>query len=396
MAAYCNLTTPHQSFEYLIRGSAQIPSDAEGLSFPYVADLSQDDFSTPITVVERYLKYCLGDSEDEVRDAFERLRSGWGTLAITPYGRELAHMFWCVGIAIESGGSLRVISSSSDAYHGCIVLGRFSLTIRNITYATSKRETLVADFGKASPHDTSLATIFSKIFYASPEDRTEAKDACDSIHELREILQKQGTSEEGREIIRRLSFYVTFSSDKRPLVFTAFNIARVLEAIADPTIDETQFPLYPPAILMSDRTGRLWSAFGAMAPSFRVPAGKKMHLGESFQVVERGKEGAKIPRTVKKIGFVIKPFEEALTDLRSVIDDKTIFNPHGSSIMARSSSSALVKTVDGDQCERIIAALRRVASVTVSDKSGTAKGKRRADEDADDVINRKKKRVDDI
>jgi hypothetical protein len=396
MAAHCNLTTKHGQFDYMIRSSVQIPSDSEGISFPYVVELAQPDFSTPLQVIDRFLKYCLGDSEDEVREAFDRIRSAWGNIAITSYGKEVAHMFWCLGVALESGATLRVISSSVDAYNGCLLLGKFSVTVRNTIFRSASRDTLMKDFGKSSPHDTSLASIFKKLVYPSDEERDEAMNDCQNIQDVRTQIGTHAVREDQIGEIRRLSLYLTFPADKRPLFITGFNISKILDAIADESTDEADFPLYPPAITFSNRRERLWAAFGSIAPSFLVPGGKKMHLGESFEVSVRGKEGQKMSRSVKKIGIVMKPLSEALIDLKTVIDEKTIFNPHGSSIMARSSSSALIKTLDGDQCVQVVVGLRRIAQVTISDVAGVGKEKRKTFDDREGGPSRKKSRIDEL
>jgi hypothetical protein len=396
MAAHCNLVTRHANFDYLIRAPAQIPSESTGLLFPFVPELANPDYSTPLRVIDRFLKYCLGDSAEEVREAFDRLRSSWGVLALTSYGSQLAHMYWCLGLALESGGTVRVISSSSDSYNGCMVLGKFSITVRDVTYNCASRETLVADFGKASPHDTALSSIFGKIFFKDDDERTDKKDECTSIHDIRKILEIKGTSEVGREEIRRLSYFLSFDENNSPLSFTAHNVSRILEAIDNAELDETSFPLYPPALLFTDRKARLWSAFGAMAPSFRVPGGKKMSLEDTFQVTERSKGGEKTTRSVKKIGFVLKPLKESLDDLNALITDKTIFNPHGASIMSRASSGALVKTFEGDQCDKVVVGLRKIAKVTISEASGSGKNKRKPEMDIDEEMNRKKARADDL
>jgi hypothetical protein len=277
-----------------------------------------------------------------------------------------------------------------------MLIGSFSIHFREVSYYSAPRDTLVRDFGKASPHDSALTAIFAKIFYSGAKERNQAMKLCSNLHDVREQLSKQGTAEEGREEIRRCSFYVTFPDDLPPLTYTAFNVARVLEAIDNLEIDETKFPIYPPAILFSDRRDRLWSAFGSLAPSFRVPGGKKMNLGDTFQVTERGKGGEKSARSVKKIGFVLRDLKDAIQDLITTMDDKTIFNPHGASIMSRASSSALVKTFEGDSCEKVVFGLRRVCKLTVSEGSGAGKGKRKADTETGEESNLKKSCADDL
>lgn len=273
-------------------------------------------------------------------------------------------------------------------------MGEFSLYFREKSFSSVSRAALVSDFDTSSPHDAALKSIFGKIIFKDKAERDQARDSVTNIQGVAGFIRKQGTTEDGREEIRRHSMFLAFDATPPPLTFTAHNITKVLEAIANPDIKESEFPIYPPAILFPDRRDRLWSAFGSSAPSFRVPGGKKMDLRETFQVVERSKVGEKTSRAVRKIGFILKKLDESLSDLHTMIDDKFIMNPHGAAIMSRASSSSLVKTLEKEQCESVVAALRKVAQVTVSDPVDRA-GKRKADADVEEGPS-KKTRADDL
>jgi hypothetical protein len=121
-----------------------------------------------------------------------------------------------------------------------------------------------------------------------------------------------------------------------------------------------------------------------------------MPLDRPFEVPEKGKD--KTTRTVNKIGFILKPLKEAIVDLHKVIDDtKSVLNPHGSSIMARSSSGSLIKKAEGAQCELILGALRRAAKVTVAVASGSSSRKRgNAGDDFEERRGGKRPRADDL
>lgn len=396
MVAHANLATSHRDFDFTISSRNQIPADATGFLFPFVLELANPDYSTPIAVVSRYLKGALGDTDEEALEAFDRLRANWSILAITMWGAELAHMFWCLGITLASGGTLRVITSSADRYAGCMLLGNhFTISIRGAQLLRpANREALVLDFGSASPHDGAMVAIFSKIFFASMEDRAAARVACQSIHDLRAVLARQGTVETGRALIERLALHLEFPGHIPSLPPTGHNISRVLDCVANENQPESEFPLYPPFVLEESRAARLWSAFGSTAPSFRVPGGKTMQLGKAFEVVERDNKGARNARSVKKIGVILKPLKEAIQDLEIVRTEGTVLNPYGSGIMARSSAQTLVKTLEGDQCERVLASLRRYAKVTVTEESGASGSKRKARDDGEK--GKKKRRADDL
>jgi len=220
-------------------------------------------------------------------------------------------------------------------------------------------------------------------------------DNCSSLHHLRVILGSKGTAEGGREEIKRLVPLLSFKGQQAPLPATGFNISQILDAIANESIEEQQFPIHPTMVLERERKHRLWSAFGAIAPSFIVAGGKKMDLGKPFDVSERDRKGERSTKTVRKVGFVLKPLGEAIKDLNTVLNEHTIHNPHGSSLMQRSSSQSLIRTLENDQCDLVIASLRRAAKVTVSDESGAGKGKRKEDH-FEEERGAKRRRADDI
>jgi hypothetical protein len=55
-----------------------------------------------------------------------------------------------------------------------------------------------------------------------------------------------------------------------------------------------------------------------------------------------------------------------------------------------------VKTFEGDQCDKVVVGLRKIAKVTISEASGSGKNKRKPEMDIDEEMNRKKARADDL
>lgn len=398
MVIHSNSIVAFDKVQYTIKAPSEIPADVKGFIFPFVDELALPDYSTPIAVINKYFKGLLGDTADEAEDAFNRLRSAWAVIAITPWGNELAHMFWCLDVAFTAGALLRVMSTSTDRYTGCLVLGSgYAISFDGQeSRVPLPRDTLVTEFGSASPHDAALTFIFSQIYYASDAERLADKELCSSVHDVREKIQERGAKESQREAIVKMSMFLEFGVQNHPLAPTPFNISKVLFAVSDSTLSEREFPLHPSALLESDRVARLWSAFGSTAPSFQVPGGRQMPLDRPFEVPEKGKD--KTTRTVNKIGFILKPLKEAIVDLHKVIDDtKSVLNPHGSSIMARSSSGSLIKKAEGAQCELILGALRRAAKVTVAVASGSSSRKRgNAGDDFEERRGGKRPRADDL
>jgi len=392
MKAHCNLVVRHAAYFPIVQSANQLP-DYPGFLCPFVLDLSLPDRSIPIDIINRYFLGCLGDTEREAADAFNRLKASWGVLAITPWGMELAHMYWCLGYMMLTGCTIRVITSSVDKYMGCALLGDgYALQLDDSLIHPASVEKMREDFSAASPHDAAVSVIFNKIFFTDNEKRAEAKMTCTSIHDLRKVLAKQGTSELGRREIEKNAAFLDYANDFRPLPITGANISKILQIIAETTMDESLVYLHHSEIMNPSRTERLWSAFGPLAPSFRVPAGKKMELSGSFEVTERSSKGAKTSRIVKKIGFILKPLAEAILDLEAVKRDKFILNPHGTALMGRVSAQSLIRTVEGEQCTSVLAALRSFAQVTVAEASSS---KRKLDDEGEERGS-KKRRADDF
>lgn len=343
------------------------------------------DFATPLSFLSNYFLYGLGGDIAESHETFEFLRGTWGVIARTPWGYELAHMYFCLRHALSTQSTLRLLLNADMTYEGSIILGsKFSISFNgNEPIEAKDRETLVKDYAQASPHDTTLVKIFSKILYEDEMTRGSDLQIVNNYHDVRHCIARKGMTEEGRVYAKKHAHLLKFADTKPYLTFTAENISAVLEAIFDEQKSEQEFPMYPSMIIETSRRARLWSAFGPTAPSFRVIGGKVMSLEGAFEVREKEKGKDAITKSVKKLGYIIKPLDKSLQDLEETISSKNVINPHGSNVVARVSAQSLIRTLEGDSCTKVLGALRRVSGVTIMDEEGTAKGKRRNDANGD-------------
>jgi hypothetical protein len=395
---HSNLASSFEDFDYTFTSSAQLPTDSAGLIFPFVSELCLPDYSTPLSFLSDHFLYGLGYDQEDSHKNFEFLRGGWGVIARTHWGNELAHMFYCLRLAFKAQSTIRVVTNADNVYQGSLILGwNFAISINGQEPIEAKeRDTMIKDYDNASPHDNTLINIFRRILYATDAQRDTDITHVNTLHDLRFCISQKGMTEEGRVYTRKHAHLLAFADTKSYLSITAENIARVLTAIHDESTSEREFPIYPSMVVETSRRKRLWSAFGPTAPSFRVTGGKVMQLEGAFEVREREKGKDVATRPVKKIGCIVKPLDKSLQDLEDCISMKNVVNPHGSAVIARVSSQSLIRSLEGDSCQKILAAFRTVSGVTVMDEAGASNGKRKNDTRGDAEVANKRGRFMDF
>lgn len=363
--AHANLSVPFLEYKPEIGSSSAIPT-GRGFCLPYVRDLSLPDYRIIPSVIGRYFMGLLGSDAAESQEVFDELKSSWGVICRTEMGFELAHMFWCISLAIETRSQILAIVPSSKKYLGCMIIGDgYSMDIRGRLVSPCSRTDLVEAFGTLNPHDGALAKIYWLLEYGAADARIQDRDACKSLRGLWLDIKNHPQRADKTDEIKKLALQLAFPGSE-PLSATAHNVATVLGAIADANVSEDKFPLYPTCVVSNSREERLLSAFGAYAPSFLVPGGKSMMLDKEFEV-QVGKKSEGNTRNVKKIGYIMKPLEQAVADLERVRETKGVLNPHGSAIMGRTSANSLIRSADAENAAGIIFALRMYTGTAVSD-----------------------------
>nr|WOK58271.1 MAG: hypothetical protein [Armillaria mellea ambi-like virus 5] len=391
--AHANLPVPFKDYRPEINSSNNIPVGS-GLCLAYVRELCLPDYRIIPAVVSRYFLGLLGSDAEEAQEVFEGLKGSWGNICRTELGFELAHLFWSAAFAIESRSQIVAIVPSSGVYVGCIVIGEgYKVDIRNRLVEPCVRSDLVEAFGALSPHDSSLAKIYWLLTYAQDEARIQDREACKSFQQLRRDIVNHPYRSDKKSEVEKLAMQLVFPGAE-PLTPTPYNVAVVLGAIADETKAEDGFPLYPRCITEDSRAVRLLSAFGHYAPSFLVPGGKLMMLDKPFEVSVGTKKGGgdDSRRIVTKIGFIMKPLDQAVADLLRVREIKGVHNPHGSNIMGRTSANSLIRSAETENASSIIYALRMYTGTSVAD---VVAGKKRARDEGVQGEGSKKRRVDD-
>lgn len=353
----------------------------EGLLFPYVPELAKFDRTTVVDVIRRYFYAGLGDEEEQCQEEFEEIVAAWGNIQNSDFGNIMAHIFKIVDISLTLQCVPQVMMTVGQ-YDGIFMRGSgFRVTILGKSYEPASRGLIDSQLGLMDHH----ANTFWKILGFIPLEQEEKETffrTVKSIKGLKEIIDSRGVGgAENIAKVKEAAKGLRFPEDKEwdP---TAYNICMALSFISEPTKAISLLPyIHYTELFTSDRLSLVWSAFGAIAPSFRVPGGKEMMLTKSFRVTnpqikkEKGPQGH---RDVTKIGAILVPLEVAIAHMKTTFEEKTVLNPHGNARVDNSASHAN-KIFEKDSCSSIVAALRSAARVTVTDEAGSKK--RRTDDD---------------
>lgn len=379
VVAHANVFSDPSTFNYVVTSAAQIPNHHSGLLFPYVSELGRPDSKTVPRVLDTYFKGLLGSDSQDAEDTFQDIKSAWGNILETEWGNVVTHLYQCIDLALTAQSTVRIISDSNTGmYGGCVILGgRYDLFLESATITPVPHADLTLAFPHASPHSHALTRIFGFMMYPDQATRDAAQLLVTNIRDIHLQLMSHPVAKSSEAEVTNLAHMLRFAGQPEYLNSNAHNIARILRAIADPTTNISQIPLHPLAIFEHERKYQLLSAFGAHAPSFRVPGGKQMSLEGSFSVTERNTSGGRIARDVKKIGCILVPFEKAKTDYDQVVSTKSILNPFGNQLGNRMSAQTILRTYEGPSAQDIITALRSVAGISVTTNAGAPSGSRK-------------------
>lgn len=385
MKAFSNTAVKFSEFSYTIRGPADLPAATDGMLFPYVAELALPDRETITSFLYNHLFYAFGADASDAESAFLEFKSNWGSVAGSTWESELSHAFFVLEIAIQAQSTVRVMVDNVGRYQGSIILGGgFHVTLPAGSYDPISHAALVTTLPRATPHLLALATIFNAIGFTTVELRDKAREACQSIHDIRKAISRSGVIDIRIQEVKDALHLVSFPGDRAYLAPTAHNISAIFDAMTDLTTDDTKFPMFPPMVVETDRRLRLLSAFGPTAPSFRVPGGKEMKLDVSFSAVRRGPGGKAETVAVSKVACILKPVRDAYADLQTIFTARAILNPYGSTVVNRISSQSLLRTFESDSAKMILESLRAVSGITgMMVAGGSQSSKRKADETTD-------------
>jgi len=386
-----NIANP-QLHSYCITNGNECPQ-GEGYLILFDSRVTRDDATFPFTVIEHNFMGCLGTSKNLASIQYGKWKSGWGVLKNTIWGETLAHQFLCLDLCIRTGGAGKFILTDSGRYKGFILFGsKFRLQPYkcDITEPWTFNE-LQKAIDDANPHKDAMEKFFNLVNFDTDIERTATRDACTSLHDVSVVMRMQGYNVKSKDELRKCARRIRFPKDEY-LTLGAQNITRVLAAMADAKIDESNFPLHPIALFEEDRKWRLLSAFGANGPSFNIPGGNTVSIEkDSYETIDYGKKGkftVKHSKIATRTYYRVVPYAESLDFFKSFMSDHNIVTPIGTDIMNRASTRATVRIVE--QGKEIIGALRKLVGLSVGGSTGGESSKRKADTAGDQPEKRSK------
>jgi hypothetical protein len=359
-----------------------------GLWFPFLSDLANFDTTTVPSVIARYFKGCLGDGPEEAALNLERIRADFGILGRTEWGKIMSHIFAVIRLAIESQGVCRLVKDKS-AFEGCVLMGaKFMIHVFDVNYYPGNAEQLNDAVRLFGSNRLLLAQIASKCKVKGAETK-KAFEQCERMWLLRKMVNSHGLLEGTRQEILELAVQLRFQKDRtwQPNVG---DISRAKTYLVDSISledysEEEDLPIGGQMLFETDKEAVIWSCFGQIAPSFRIPGGVKMDLRRPLQTVvptvgRRGEGGAK-STAVTAVSIRMVPIKTAVDDLKAMRSDFCILNPFGRPNVKRSAPNA-AKLISGRQSEQLVAVLRELCRVGTGE-AGSSKRKEREDDVVD-------------
>jgi hypothetical protein len=335
----------------------------------------------------------LGLTQQEIHDQYASIQRAWGNVEKTEAGNVLAHIVKTMEIALE--GQARAIPLFTEgSYRGTIVSGTGWSASWDEEIVTAKSYTTLVDaVNVGNPHNSALDAILAAI--GNNEAWTvEARTRVTSMNSLRRLLKVAWTNATVKGVAAiqgpRLSF------GERPWPINVDTLTRAMSLIRDAgtnhdflnNIDD--LPIHHSMLMEDDNISIIWSCFGGMAPSFKIPHGRLQKLDSSMTVEVPGRRGdEKKTVAVSRVGVRNVLLPQAIADLKWTINEKSIQNPFGQGQM-RASQQHQDRFFDGTQGKQLIARLREMAGVVTTQGSSTQK--RKAEGELDSAAKRAKSR----
>lgn len=355
------------------------PVSSDGLWFPYVSELSNPDKTTVPEVIYNWFLGALGENQEDASITHSRVCAEWGVLASTEWGKALAHIYRVIDIAIRVQGGVK-LKFDGDVYLGAVITGSgWLVTVNERNFVPGSAEQL-NDAINLSGSNTLILRRISTIIHA-PDEARVAIEAVESMWQLRLILASGGVPTdiqvEVTNAARMLRFKTVHWFCGRPGVEKAAEYLSDNKSLADYGQGE-DLPIRAEYIFSTDKTAVIWSCFGPMAPSFRIPGGSVFDLTAPTNTVKRVVGGMRSGKSeslpVTAVSSRVCALELAIEDLKRMIDDKKILNPFAQPRVKRSAANQY-KVYSGNEMTAVITALRRICNATVSLAEGSKKRK---------------------
>lgn len=354
----------------------------QGLWFPYFSATATSDPRTVPYFLQTYAKLSFGATHASSMNDLAIAIAQWGLNAETESGKELSHLVKVVGIAIEAQAR-PIPCVRRGKYAGTVILGcGYTLRLNDEFIRPATQDKLAKAMLESDAHVAALKEISA---YLGNDTQKAEILTVTSMATLYNLLQKGWIKSKDHERIRTLAKSLVFKITK----YWAPNLSNIMYAMSTIRRYETlemlfnespdAYPIHPSMLFNDDKLAVIWSCFGNMAPSFRVPQGTKFKLREDMSIMQKTGSG-KEKKPLVRIYVRTKPLETAIDDLRWVRDEKAIENPVNPPVH-RDSQMYIDKCFSKANGVTLLASLRIFADVNMMSND---KGKRKAEDEGRD------------
>lgn len=361
----------------------------DGLFIPYIEALHHFDDKTVLNLINDYFLKCLGDTTEDIIERFNEFRQGWGNIKRSRIGVMMSVIAVSIDIAIR-GQAQAIPLFLQERFAGVIISGgAFTVNLERICYRPVSYDNLVAEIPKVDTHATSMHRIVQ--LQGNEAGREEVRRVT-NMSSLRSVLLRNWTiestnKEEILKAVRGLNF------GEKHWNINVNTLANAFSLIVNTSQDINGIPIHYSCVFETDRAKVVWSCFGGMAPTFRIPGGRALSLEGPMVAQVRGRDGKKQPSAeITKVACRNVVLEVALRDLEMMMEKKEVLNPFATPNQ-RVSQMNQDRFFSGDDGKTVIAGLRSICKISAQDLS---KGKRKASEVLDDEPGRKRGRAFDI
>lgn len=370
--------------------------DTGGLWFPYLSELALFDTDTIPRVIDRWFLGCLAEEPSEVTGVFQKIKSDMGLLGRTEWGKTVTHLFRCIDVAIRAQAKVK-IAVESGHYLGCAVMGsNFTIHVNGTEY----RPGGPGELKDAYLRSGSNVEILHAVALAAGLDFGTIS-AVKGMWELRGVLSRQGVPLGKQKDVIRIAKQLRFPEKHWTPVVANLTKAKNLLVDGTPLAeypDDTDLPIVADAIFSLEKDFVIWSCFGYVAPSFRIPGGASFDLTARQNLVSRragvfggGKTNEQL--VVSKISLQMVALDVAVDHLRALIREQKALNPFAQPNTRRSMQNQY-KTFTGKDFQRVVEILREIAKVGAPEEAGPSKGKRKAGGEPDETRPSKRTALD--
>lgn len=255
----------------------------------------------------------------------ETLKGDWGVIGKTEAGKVLAHVAFCIRLALAA--QARPVPLFLDGrYSGTFISGYgYIVKVNGDEYYPKPFETVLAEIEKTSTHSSILAKILTLAGVSGSLDdgmsdlAKTVRDPKFGMMSLRARCLLARMSIKDRDEVLSLASALDFRAVKWGV--NSNSIAMALSLITDVSAPlPTDLPIHHTMLFENDRLDVVWSCFGFTAPSFLPQGGSLISLtAKTYNVTfKKGVETVTETRPFDHFHTRVVTLDTAIEDLKKV------------------------------------------------------------------------------